>query len=261
VCHTYTLTDSSRLISLVIIVSQPSSSPSQSPSRNPSQSPSANPSPVPTSSPSKAPSQSPSLSPPQSYGGTCSSNDRCQSGYCVSNKCRDCPTSGQTTGCTSGQFCLNSGSTVFQCISKRNNGGSCSNNNFCQSGVCTGGVCKGGNGGTCSSNNGCQSGYCVSGRCRECPTSGQTTGCASGQFCLTSGSSVLQCTSKRNNGSTCSNNNYCNSSVCVSGKCRICETNTHCTSKFGSNYKCYNHITRVKHCCKGQAPLLNSCKW
>ena len=158
-------------------------------------------------------------------GLTCTSSNACESRYCVSGFCRECPTADSFTGCTGGKFCqrLYNGKTH---------------------------VCRPqkGNGDTCTSKNACASGYCVSGFCRECPTADSSTGCSSSEFCMRLYNFQTHvCRPKQTSGKTCSSGNACNSGVCTGGFCRICTANSHCIS----GYKCYDNISTgfIKKCC------------
>ena len=93
-------------------------------------------------------------------GGKCGRDAGCQSGYCVSGYCRECPTAGSSTGCPTGEFCQRlDGIQTHVCRPKKDNGSDCAGNDACDSG------------------------HCVTGFCRECPTANSYSGCPSGEFC------------------------------------------------------------------------------
>ena len=135
-------------------------------------------------------------------GGKCGRDAGCQSGYCVSGFCRECPTAGSSTACPTGEFCQRLyGIQTHVCRPKKDNGSDCAGDDACDSG------------------------HCVTGFCRECPTANSYTGCPSGEFCQrTDGLQTHVCRPPKDNGKTCTAAIACKSGHCVSGFCRECPT-------------------------------------
>jgi hypothetical protein len=239
--------------------------------------------------------------PRKSNGQTCTTDNTCSSGHCVSGFCRQCPTVGSSTGCSSSQFCQRFDRGEWHvCRPRKSNGETCTTDNTCSSGHCVSGFCRQcptpgtstgcpsrqrciaatidippqfnvcrypqSNGAICSTGADCSSGYCVSKICRQCPTPGTSTGCPSGQTCIAATIDIPPqfnvCKPPQSNGAICSTGADCKSGICVSGVggvkyCRICTSNSHCTQYYGNRARCRDNATTgwIKKCCKSSTSL------
>ena len=141
--------------------------------------------------------------------------DSCKDGYCCDKKnCMKCNYPGDCTECES-QYYLDDGT----CKSKKNSGGSCSNNgdNQCNSGLL------------------CKDGYCCNqNNCTKCNNEGKCEECESQYYIDDDGT----CKPKKNSGGSCSNNddNQCNNGLlckdgycCSQNNCMKCNNEGKCT--------------------------------
>jgi Cys-rich repeat protein len=215
--------------------------------------------------------------------GTCAKDSDCPAGQsCVDGACqggttdgggmtdgtvshdRDVPNGGACTGnadCQSG-LCLNR-----TCMPTTPPPGSCNTNADCTTGTCVNGSCSGDhsvpNGGDCTTNNDCQSFLCVNGKCQPgaTPMCTKDSDCASGATCV---NGECQGTMMVPNGGACTGNDDCQSGLCVNGTCQgqstgMCAMDTDCpTGQTCKNGSCQgNGMTGGGGHCTGNADCMS----
>jgi Cys-rich repeat protein len=203
---------------------------------------------------------------------TCNTNSDCKSSaapICDTNT-HLCVACIADSDCSAGNFC---DGTTHACTAKMPNGGSCTANNMCSSGVCTAGACAPAScpsgqsvcNSACvdlstDSNNcgfcghicpGTPPGVCTSGICGGAqPTCNVDTDCASSNlFC---DGTTHACTAKMPNGGSCTANNMCSSGVCSTSShtCVQCNADSDCSA---------GNVCKANQCVPGCASGLTSC--
>jgi hypothetical protein len=206
---------------------------------------------------------------PKPIGASCSLSSECGSGTCTEfvccsySNCRVCLGPGATcSDCFNGDVPI-----LGQCLATKSNGASCSVDNECSSGICTGHVCcaysncqacvagtcsacfggdylSGGqcfvlkaNGAACSIFNECSSGTCTG---NVCCAHSNCQACAGGTCSACADEGYLsggQCLPLKSNGAACSNSTECETNICTGN---VCCAYTNCKACVGGSCSACN---------------------
>ncbi len=220
----------------------------------------------------------------------CVDDNVCLSDVCAGVSCQDCRNAPTAKGCNFGsQYC-----EANVCKAKKPLGQGCGFDDQCQSGKCSGGVCKTPcsndsgcsstefcdlvagvcapevpNGDPCVDDNVCQSDVCAGTACRQCRNAPNQKGCNFGsQYCEGN-----VCKAKKSTGQSCSFNDQCQSNTCVGGTCKTsCSSDANCSgsqwcdlvfgaceAKKSNNTGCSNNNQCTSGLCGGVPPQCRQC--
>ncbi len=172
--------------------------------------------------------------PSLNLGATCSSDNQCISGLCLSNICS------ASRIVVNGQTCQKN----EQCVSGICSSGyckSCATSDQCSSRLCSSGVCllqNLANGQTCKIDSQCQSLFCLSGKCSTVASLPDGTSCVDSRQCSSQYCTSGKCAVKTSLsvGSSCTYNGQCFSGLCKlvtspsTYKCQSCYGDRQCPS-------------------------------
>ncbi len=221
-------------------------------------------------------------------GVPCDEPDDCLSDRCINDSCceprlacepdecgqvgdgcdgtLDCPLSCNGTPCTGDTNCLSGSCNQAQCQDPAPPGNTCDSNPDCEDpAVCEGGTCRTPDGNPCGEDASCSSGSCNQGNCQLPVPPGQP--CDSAPDCAAPATSC-DTTCRAPEGTPCTDNAECVSSVCHEGNCitpappgapcdaqvecesGLCEAGT-CRSPTGQPCSTDDQCQELDHCADG----------